>query len=449
MRKHAGLIYVGALCALFAFAPGCDSDEGNGGTGATGGTGGSGGTGGNGGPLCVTPGSTVTLPSEISSDTTLTSDCTYRLSDKVYVRSGTLTIEASTKIIGDPEAALIITRDAMIDAEGTETEPIVFTSSAPEGARQPKDWGGVVLAGNAVLSFGDNQCGGDTGVVCEGSIEGIADDEEPIRFGGTDDDHNCGTLKYVRIEFAGFPLTEGNELNSLGVGGCGSDTTLDYIQLHLGEDDGVEFFGGTASISHLVVSNAGDDGLDWDQGWRGSATNFIIDHQLPRSSTANGIEADNSGDRPDAEPRSNPTIANGTLIGAPNTLFGMHLRRGTIGSLSGLIVTGFANAGIDVEGTAWDGAWPTTFLVRDTCFWSNNPDYAVDENDPEKVPSDPALFFDEPTELADGLGNTTDQDPMLVDPANNDYAAGNENCAGAFAPDGVDWTVNWTEYPEN
>jgi len=448
MRKHAGLVLFGALGALFAFAPGCDSD-GGGGNGGSGGTAGTGGTGGTGGPLCVTPGSTVTLPSEISSDATLTSDCTYRLTDKTYVTGGTTTIEPGTRIIGDPAAALVVTRDGMIDAEGTEAEPIVFTSSAPEGARAPQDWGGVVLLGSAVLSWGDNQCGGDTGVVCEGSIEGIDDQEERGKFGGSDDTHNCGTMKYVRIEFAGFRVSEGNELNSLSVGGCGSDTTLDYIQLHLGEDDGAEFYGGTVSISHLVVSNTGDDGLDWDQGWRGSATNFIVDHQLPKSGNPNGIEADNSGDRPDAEPRSNPTITNGTLIGAPDTLFGMHLRRGTIGSLSGLIVTGFADAGIDVDGTGWDGAWPTTFSVRDSCFWNNNPDYAVDENDPEKEPSDPALYFDEPTELADGLGNTTDQDPELADPANNDYAAGNENCAGAFAPDGVDWTTNWTSYPEN
>ena len=82
------------------------------------------------------------------------------------------------------------------------------------------------------------------------------------------------------------------------MGGCGSDTTLDYIQLHLGEDDGAEFYGGTVSISHLVVSNTGDDGLDWDQGWRGSATNFIVDHQLPKSGDPNGIEADNSATGP-------------------------------------------------------------------------------------------------------------------------------------------------------
>ncbi len=153
MSKHAGLILVGALGALFAFAPGCDSD-GGGGNGGSGGTAGTGGTGGTGGPLCVTPGSTVTLPSEISSDATLTSDCTYRLSDKTYVTGGTTTIEPGTRIIGDPAAALVVTRDAMIDAEGTEAEPIVFTSSAPEGARAPQRLGRNRPAGKRGAQLG-------------------------------------------------------------------------------------------------------------------------------------------------------------------------------------------------------------------------------------------------------------------------------------------------------
>ncbi|MGB8332613.1 MAG: hypothetical protein WCE62_20990, partial [Polyangiales bacterium] len=264
MTKYVGLTLVGVMLAIGA---GCGDDSS-----------GTGGTGGGGGGLCATAGETVTLPTDISEDLTLTSDCTYRIAQTVFVTGGTLTIEEGTRLIGDNAAGLIVTRGGMIDAQGSASAPIVFTSSAPVGSRQPGNWGGVVLLGSAPLSWGNAACGGDTGVTCEGSIEGISEQDNRGTYGGTDPASDCGTLRYVRIEFAGYTFGEDNELNALTLGGCGTDTTLEYLQLHQGEDDGVEFFGGTASISNFVVSATGDDGLDWDQGWQGEATNFIVDH---------------------------------------------------------------------------------------------------------------------------------------------------------------------------
>src|SRR5262249_51362771 len=142
-----------------------------------------------------------------------------------------------------------------------------------------------------------------------------------------------------------------NELNSLTVGGCGTGTHLSHIQMHRGQDDGVEFFGGTASIDHFIVSGPGDDGLDWDQGWRGSATKFIVHSFAPTGSGFNGIEADNFKDSPDVQPRSNPTVSYGTLIGVSTTDDGMLLRRGTGGNIQHCIATGWA-AGGDIDGTA-------------------------------------------------------------------------------------------------
>jgi hypothetical protein len=447
MSKYIGLVLLGAS---FALGAGCGSDGGTGGTGGTGG-----------GVRCATPGDTVTLPTEIGQDVTLTSDCTYRVAQTVYVTGGTLTIEAGTKIIGDNAAGLIVTRNGLIDAQGSVSAPIVFTSSAPVGTRQPGNWGGVVLLGSAPLSWGNAQCGGDTGVVCEGSIEGLPEGEARGTYGGTDPASNCGTLRYVRVEFAGYTFGDDNELNSLTLGGCGTATTLEYLQLHQGEDDGVEFFGGTASISNFVVSSTGDDGLDWDQGWQGEATNFIVDHTSPRSDDPSGIEGDNFGDNPDVEPRSNPTVTYGTLLGSPGTVAGIVLRRGTIGTLSGLVVANWDGDGVDVRDSSWDPAWPTDMSVSDTCFWANDPDYPTDENCelPKEDPlrkdcddsngADPAVYFPENTELPDGLGNTIDQNPEIADRAAHDYAVDNPNCMGAFAPSGTDWTADWTDYPVN
>jgi hypothetical protein len=453
MRKFVGLI---VLSAVLAFGAGCGDDGstggtggsgGTGGTGGSGGTGGTGGTGGGGDSLCTTAGQTVSLPGEISENVLLTNDCTYRVAQPVYVTGGTLTIEEGTRIIGDQASGLVVTRSGRIDAQGSANAPIVFTSSAPVGSRQPGDWGGVVLLGRAPLSWGDEACGGSTGVTCEGSIEGLDPSESRGKFGGTDAASNCGTLSYVRIEFAGYVFGEDNELNSLTLGGCGTGTTLEYIQAHQGEDDGVEFFGGTASISNFIVTATGDDGLDWDQGWQGEATNFIVDHTNPRSDDPRGIEGDNFGDNNDVEPRSNPTVTNGTLLGSTGTAAGIVLRRGTLGSLSGLVVADWTGPGVDVRDGGWDPAWPADLSVSDSCFWNNQPDYAIDDNDPNG--DTPPAFFDEPTELADGLGNTIDQNPTITDRAAHDYAVGNSNCAGAFAPSGTDWTSGWTDYSVN
>ncbi len=442
MRKIIGLVLAGAL---FAFGVGCSDDGGTAGSGGTGGSAGMGGTGGSEG-LCSTPGETVTLPTEITESVTLASDCTYRVAQTVFVTAGTMSIEEGTTLIGDQAAGLVITKNAKIDAQGTSSAPIVFTSSAPAGSRQPGDWGGLVLLGEAPLSWGNAACGGDTGVTCEGSIEGLPEGDDRGSYGGDDPTSDCGTLTYVRVEYAGFTFGEDNELNSLSVGGCGTDTTLDYIQLHQGEDDGVEFFGGTASISHFVVSATGDDGLDWDQGWQGEATNFIVDHSSPRSDDPRGIEGDNFSDNNDVEPRSNPTVSYGTILGSTGTAAGVVLRRGTIGALSDLVIADWDGPGIDVRDGSWDPAWPTNMSVSDSCFWANDPDYPIDDNDPNTAED---AFFDEPTELADGLGNTVDQDPEIADRAGHDYAVGNGNCAGAFAPSGTDWTTGWTDYPAN
>lgn len=188
------------------------------------------------------------------------SDRIYRLTDQVFVEAGsTLTIEPGTRVEGERGSALVVTRDATINARGEAYNPVVFTSAQPEGKRKAGDWGGLVLLGNAPINTGT------------GFIEGLRENDPRGSFGGSDRYDSCGYLQYARIEYAGYEISANNELNGLTVGGCGDATILRYIQVHAGLDDGIEFFGGTTNISHVVITDADDDSLDWDRGWQGNA----------------------------------------------------------------------------------------------------------------------------------------------------------------------------------
>ena len=168
-----------------------------------------GGAGGGGG----TTAGVVNVTADVTADTTWTKNNLYVLKQLTYVSSGTLTIEPGTVVTGDAAAALIISRGAKLVAAGTVSEPIVFTSSLPVGQRgSPQgDWGGLVFLGRAVI----NTMGG------ENNAEGLVD-EPRNKYGGTDDAYDCGTLKYVRVEFAGRPLSANNELNGITLNACGS-----------------------------------------------------------------------------------------------------------------------------------------------------------------------------------------------------------------------------------
>ncbi|MEM7138498.1 MAG: hypothetical protein AAF500_18100 [Myxococcota bacterium] len=483
MKKYLGFVLASALVVTGASFAGCGDDSS--GTGATGGgTGGTGGgTGGTGG------GGTVDNPcqdaggsgdiditaEEITADQVWEAACNFFLTRETYVTNGAeLTIEAGTEIQGDPMSALIITSDGTINAVGTATDPIVFTSSALPSQAQPGDWGGVVLLGTARLSWGDTPCNGELGE-CVGSIEGISPDNPRGAFGGNDDTHDCGTMNYVRIEYAGSVFGDDNELNSLTVGGCGDQTELSYIQTHRGLDDGVEFFGGTASIDHVIVSGTGDDGLDWDQGWRGNADFLIVHHFASTTSSPNGIEADNFGSgNNNVEPRSAPNVTNATIIGDGRPEgSGVVTRVGTWGVLTGFVVVDFGGAGYDMRNGAWSvaGGWPVGIVVNDSCFDGNGTDWPVDTNadplcdpvitdcnDEEDDEAEPGSepYFAENVLLAEGARNNSITDPGLGDfstaatggdPA-PDYSISNDDCAGGLGGvDGENWIAGWTAFP--
>ena len=358
-------LFFSALIALV----GCDS-----GTMMTGDTG----TPGEDSSTGMCPAAGVTVSGEINSNTTW--DCPlYVLTERVYVvDDAVLTINPGVTILGETgvsEApALIVTRGAQLVAEGTAAEPIVFTSGNPEGARVTGDWAGVVLLGSATTNDGACIDDADTGTpACdapgflEDRIEGIEVGDDRGRYGGSDDASSCGSLEYVRIEYAGRELSPDNELNGLTIGGCGSGTNLSYIQVHRGKDDGIEFFGGTASIDHAVISGASDDGLDCDEGWRGNAQ-FIVVQQFAGIGD-NAIECDSLGSDEDAEPRTNPTMSNFTLVGAGEGRV-MVLREGFRGTLRNFVVTNFSSPP-DLRAAEVDlnSEWPAMLSVENSFMY--------------------------------------------------------------------------------
>jgi hypothetical protein len=293
---------------------------------------------------------TVMVTTDINANTVWSNANNYVVVGRIGVNPpATLTIEPGTVIMGGGVGSyIVIERDANIDAQGTPNAPIIFTSGSrwQDGAQAPGDWGGVVIHGNAWANC-VNLCGlTDTGD-CES--EGGAG-----FFGGTDDGDNSGIVRYARVEYAGQEISLDNELNAWTMNAVGSGTTLEYMQAHLGLDDGFEWFGGAARVSHIVATGGDDDNVDWQMGFRGFIQ-FAVCKQAPSNVVLNadaGIEADNNEWDFNCALRSNPKLSNLTLVGTgslPGGSRGVRLRRGTAATLINSIVTGFSNVGLRVE----------------------------------------------------------------------------------------------------
>jgi hypothetical protein len=236
------------------------------------------------------PSSTVLVPvaGSITSDVTWTSDNIYRLDGRVIVENeATLTIEAGTVIKASPgqgafASALVISRNGMINAQGTAAKPIIFTTLADDiesgmitsPNMDPTNnglWGGIIILGKASISA-QNDNDQD---VSELQIEGIPTSVDAL-YGGNDDADNSGTFSYVSIRHGGANIGDGNEINGLTMGGVGSGTTINNIEIVANQDDGIEWFGGSVSLNNVLVWNCGDDALDTDQDWIGTCSDFII-----------------------------------------------------------------------------------------------------------------------------------------------------------------------------
>ena len=290
----------------------------------------------------------VTLQGPQTASMTLSNANNYLIRGKVNMVAGTtLTIPAGTYLFGENATTgyLVIDRGARIVVNGTAAAPVVLTSDQDPsvGAMSPGDNGGLVIHGRAIANCA-NTVAGDS-CVSEGGAG---------HFGGGNDADDSGIIRYMRIEYSGKELSVDNELNSLTMNAVGSGTTIEFVQAAWGSDDGIEWFGGAAKCRYLVSTAADDDGLDWQLGWRG-AVQFAIVQQVPLSGDK-GIEADNSEFNFAAPFRSNPRLANLTLVGTnPPTAGtgssnrGIHLRRGTAGTILNSVILGFRGPGLDLS----------------------------------------------------------------------------------------------------
>lgn len=281
----------------------------------------------------------------------------YQLDGRVVVdNGGVLNIESGTRVEGNTAivpSSLIIRRRGQIFARGERTAPIVFTCT---GAKTRGCWGGIVVLGNApVNEQGSGAAPAITDPVRNPSgtgntriIEGTTDEV----FGGNNPTDNSGVIRFAIIEYGGFIIGANNELNNLTLGGVGSGTTIEYVQVHGGLDDGYELFGGTVNARYLYITGNSDDGFDWSFGWQGAAQFVII--QQDSLDAEKGWEGDNteSSGTYGNTPRTNGPLYNFTAVGTlyPASTSGnagnnvndaIHIRRGNGSQIANSIVIGF------------------------------------------------------------------------------------------------------------
>lgn len=261
---------------------------------------------------------------------------TYILTSPLIMEEGTtLTIAAGTVIQSNAgtNGYIAVKQGAKINAQGTECNPVVMTSSAASPAAG--DWGGLVILGKATINSGAS------------AVSEVGD----FAYGGTDDADNSGTLRYVRLEYTGAAINAESEFNGASFYAVGTGTIIENLEVFEGADDGVEFFGGTANADNLVLINCQDDSLDWTEGWRGTVENVYI---KMNEQGANAIEADGNESNNSAEPWSNPTISNITMIGASSGQEAVRFRRGTKATLNNVWVEGYAE-GFDIDDAVTEG----------------------------------------------------------------------------------------------
>lgn len=256
-----------------------------------------------------------TVDANITADATWETGNTYTLAGRITVTSGvTLTIEPGVVVKGEVGSganatALLIARGATLNANGTAQSPIIFTTVADE--IQPGQiaspnltpdvsglWGGLIILGYAPISA-------DAEAV---QIEGIPPSDTNGLYGGTDPTDNSGTIRYISIRHGGANIGEGNEINGLTLGGVGSGTTIEYVEIIGNQDDGIEPFGGTVDVTNLLVWNAGDDSFDCDQAYSGTIDNFI---GILGDESDHGLELDG----PEGSADGSYTLMNGSIKG--------------------------------------------------------------------------------------------------------------------------------------
>ncbi|MFD0993881.1 multidrug transporter [Tenacibaculum geojense] len=289
-----------------------------------------------------TTGETIELNGNYTESMTLDPINNYIITGPAIFEDGTtLTIPAGMTITAAATGAdvyLAIAQGAKIMAEGTSSQPIIFTSAAT--TQNAGDWGGLIILGKAPI----NSVAGGTAT----STSEIAS----LPYGGNVADDNSGMLRYVRVEYSGGKADGQSENNGFSFYGVGNGTVVQYIQMFEGKDDGVEFFGGTVNVNNVSVVNAQDDSIDWTEGYTGTITDAYVKHGTNHDK---GIEADgyntDIGNLSSPVYFSKPTVNNLTIVGLGSGTENeaIRLRAGTQGVFTNVLLDGFAE-GFDLDG---------------------------------------------------------------------------------------------------
>jgi hypothetical protein len=331
----------------------------------------------------------IRVVDDITEDTTWITGNTYVLPRLKYVfvePGATLTIEPGVIVKGEQGSVLVITRGAKIEAVGTADDPIFFTSAQPDGQKSPGFWGGILVMGAAPINVNVNAPTPSNEAVFEAFTTAIPEG----KFGGDNAADDSGTLKYVHVEFGGFNFVADREFNNITLCGVGSGTEIDYVQSHMGKDDGIEFFGGTVNVKHILSDQNNDDGFDTDNGWQGKGQFIIVQNVNPDSAAeaSNGYESDNHGTAASytAAPRTLPTVYNVTVVGKDDNAtgsgsFALVLRRGTGGHYFNHIVMGFPK-GIEVRDDATKAQLDAGDLYMKNSIFFHNDALGDDDNWP-------------------------------------------------------------------
>ena len=305
----------------------------------------------------------VNVTTNITSDTTWTSDNVYHMSGFITVVGATLTIEAGTVIksaagTGTDATALIISQTGNINAVGFRSAPIIFTAEADpmDGSWGPENgnaWGGLIILGNAPINSDRNKNSWTEGTTITDTVEGIPEflPEASRVFGGTDPEDSSGTLSYVSIRFGGSELAQDAEINGLTLGGVGRGTQIDHIEVFANSDDSIEFFGGTVDLKYAVAAYGGDDGFDYDQGWEGRGQFWVY----VGGPVANSKFSPDNGGEHDGETSFNAgrnigggTIYNATYVGNGEGGAALRIRDNAYAVYKNSIFTGWPT-GIRIE----------------------------------------------------------------------------------------------------
>nr|WP_294929657.1 hypothetical protein [uncultured Flavobacterium sp.] len=267
---------------------------------------------------------------------------TYTISGTVRVKKDvTLTFEAGSVITADaingPDA-LLVEKDGKLIVAGTAAEPVVFT----EKSKTPGSWGGIILFGDAPIVSGKTAEGAPI-------TTATSEDGTNLVYGGSNAAHSSGSLKYVRVEYAGKKILDGNsEMNGFSFYAVGSGTVLENLVAYKGADDGFEFYGGTVSAKNLISYGNTDDSFDWQDGWQGQANTNWYAYQTGAGNFGMEIEAKSVNNA------FFPKVSNITLRRAAGTATeaagsvefdAIQFKKDGNGEYSNIVISGFTTTG--------------------------------------------------------------------------------------------------------